>query len=295
MKKTPSTSVKAVSGLMLLLAPWGFVSAATTINPANPYAYGANFGWINARGDVANGAVIGEYVCSGYIYAANVGWIHLGGGVPANGIQYENNSGTDYGVNRDGLGNLRGYAYGANIGWLNFENTGGAKVDLLTGKLSGHAWSANCGWISLSNAVAHVQTDTIAPGADTDGDGMADAWELTYTNSLGAFTAVTDSDGDGAADAKEYLGDTSPLDPNDRLVITSAAFAPGGTNASLTWLSKPTRFYHLQKTLNLALPGWLDSGLGWIAPDGATTTRAFDDTNAPARFYRVQAIRPLAP
>ena len=25
--------------------------AATTINSANPYAYGANIGWLNARGD----------------------------------------------------------------------------------------------------------------------------------------------------------------------------------------------------------------------------------------------------
>jgi hypothetical protein len=271
------------------------VVAATTINPASKYAYGANVGWINAYADGANGGVIGEYVGSGHLWAANVGWIRLGSGAPANGIQYQNNSATDYGVNHDGLGNLRGYAYGANIGWINFENTGGAKVDLLTGKLSGHVWSANCGWISLSNAFAHVQTDSIAPGADSDGDGIADAWELTHTNTLAAFTAATDSDGDGVSDQKEYLADTSPLDANDLLLITSAVFAPGGTNANLTWLSKPTRHYHVEKTADLALPGWLDSGLGLIPPDGATTTRDFDDTNAPVRFYRVNAIKPLAP
>src|SRR6267143_3685374 len=87
--------------------------AATTINSANHFACGANIGWIDCRGDAANGAVIGEFVCSGYIYAANVGWIHLGTGTPANGIRYQNNSATDYGVNHDGLGNLSGYAYGA--------------------------------------------------------------------------------------------------------------------------------------------------------------------------------------
>src|SRR6266704_1396218 len=90
---------------------------ATTINSANHYAGGANLGWTDWRADTANGAVIGEYVCSGYIYAANVGWIHLGSGAPANGIRYQNNSPSDYGVNHDGLGNLSGYAYGANIGW----------------------------------------------------------------------------------------------------------------------------------------------------------------------------------
>src|SRR6476661_8052620 len=128
--------------------------AATTIDAANKYAYGANLGWVDWRGDTNNGAVIGEYVCSGYIYSANVGWINLGSGAPANQIQYQNNSAADFGVNTDPFGNLRGYAYGANIGWINFENTGAPKVDLFTGKFSGYIYSANCGWISLSNAFA---------------------------------------------------------------------------------------------------------------------------------------------
>src|ERR1041385_4588458 len=106
-------------------------SAATTINTANKYSYSANIGWIDWRGDTNNGAVIGEYVCSGYIYSANVGWINLGSGSPTNGIQYMNLGVGDFGLNQDGLGNLRGYAYGANIGWINFENVGAPKVDLL--------------------------------------------------------------------------------------------------------------------------------------------------------------------
>src|SRR5438552_3341578 len=98
------------------------VHAATTIDPVNKYAYGANIGWMDWRGDTNNGAVIGEYVCSGYLYAANVGWINLGSGAPANGIYYQNVSAGDFGVNQDGFGNLRGLAYGANIGWINFTN-----------------------------------------------------------------------------------------------------------------------------------------------------------------------------
>src|SRR5881396_1065932 len=154
--------------------------AATTINATNNFAYGANIGWLNARGDVTSGAVIGEYVCSGYIWAANVGWIALGSGSPTNGIYYQNLSANDFGVNQDGLGNLRGYAYGANIGWINFENTGAPKVDLKTGNLTGYIYSANCGWISLSNAFAYVQTDTIARGNDSNANGLPDAWEKQY-------------------------------------------------------------------------------------------------------------------
>jgi hypothetical protein len=143
------------------------VHAATTIDAANHYGYGANLGWLDWRGDNNNGAVIGEYACSGYIYAANVGWISLGNGSPTNGIAYQNLSANDFGVNRDSLGNLRGYAYGANIGWINFESTGAPKAAPTTGEFSGYAWSANCGWISVSNTFAYVQTDSIRPAVPT--------------------------------------------------------------------------------------------------------------------------------
>ena len=143
-----------------LLAQGG--GSGTTIDAVNRYAYGANLGWLDWRGDTNNGVVIATNVCSGYIYSANVGWINLGSGFPANGFHYQNNSASDFGVNLDTAGNLSGYAYGANIGWITFEQTcGQPKVNLATGNLSGYVWSANCGWISLSNAVAHVQTGAI--------------------------------------------------------------------------------------------------------------------------------------
>lgn len=278
------------------LQPSPFLEAATTISATNKHAYGANIGWLNAAGDVANGAVIGEYVCSGYIWGANVGWIHLGDGSPANSIQYQNNSATDFGVNHDGLGNLFGLAYGANIGWIIFGTNGAPRVDLKTGALSGYAYGANCGWISLSNAFAHVQTDSLQSGPDSDGDGITDAWELSYTNTLTALSNTTDTDGDGFSDLNEHLADTNPLDAGDFLRITDFFAAPGGTMADVTWLSRPTRCYFIEQRLNLntGFP-WFDSGLGLIAPDDATTTRTVTGTNAPMRFYRVEAVKPLSP
>jgi len=270
------------------------LSAATTIDPANRFAYGANIGWMDWRGDTNNGAVIGEYVCSGYLYAANVGWINLGGGAPTNGIQYRNLSANDFGVNQDGLGNLRGFAYGANIGWINFETNGAPRVDLRTGKFSGSIYSANCGWISVSNASAFVQTDTIAPGLDSDANGLPDAWELQNFGHLGV-NPNADADGDGMSNKQEYLAGTDPNNPNDKLVITLYHTTPGGTSGDATWKSVLTRYYYIQKTLGLNPPVWLDSGLGLITPDGATTFRAFTDADAPHRFFRVQAVRPLGP
>src|SRR5262252_3939467 len=51
--------------LILLSLVVGRAEAVTTINATNKFAYGANIGWIDWRGDTNAGAVIGEYVCSG--------------------------------------------------------------------------------------------------------------------------------------------------------------------------------------------------------------------------------------
>src|SRR3954451_5695745 len=85
--------------LLLLTSPLSFLHAASTINTTNHYAYGANLGWFDWRGDVTKGAVIGPLVFSGFIYSGNVGWINLGNGAPLNGTNYQNNSALDFGVN----------------------------------------------------------------------------------------------------------------------------------------------------------------------------------------------------
>lgn len=291
--KPASNFMRTFLILLLLLGSHAIGAAATTINTVNKYAYGANFGWLNWVGDTANGAVIGEYVCAGYIYSANVGWINMGNGTPANQIQYQNNSATDFGVNHDGLGNLRGYAYSANVGWINFENVGTPKVDLVTGKLSGSIWSANCGWISLSNAVAYVQTDSIRQGALAP-NGLPIAWLLQNFGTTN-ISANADPTGKGMTVGQDYVAGTDPNDISSRLKITAASFASGGTAASVTWNSVTTRFYYLQKTAKLSTNGWTDSGLGLMSPSGSSTSGSFSDTNLPLRFYRVQAVRPLMP
>lgn len=287
------------------MVAWGAsVQAASTINAVNRFAYGANLGWIDWRGDVASGAVIGAFACSGNIYAANVGWISLGDGTPANGIRYANNTAADTGVNHDGTGNLNGYAYGANIGWLTFTNRAadgsfydGPKVDLLSGRLSGFVWSANCGWISLNTAQGFVQTDTMDCGPDTDGDGIPDAWELLYAANLGVMTGVGDNDGDGVSNRDEFTADTNPFDPNSRLRVTTITKPGVPSPVTLVWSSAPTRQYRIRTTPDLGAPfPWPEVGLGLLTPDpGASTTRVLAAPADPFRFYVIEAIKPLQP
>lgn len=279
--------MKKLLALLLVAGPL-VGSEAATIDSVNRYAYGANIGWMDWYADGVNGAAISDYVCSGYIYAANVGWINLGSGSPTNSIRYQNLSGSDFGVNNDGAGNLRGYAWGANVGWINFENTGAPTVDLHSGIFSGYAWSANCGWISLSNAFAFVQTDYILPGL-LDTNGLPVAWEMSNFGHTGVDPNA-DPDHDGMSNMQEYLAGTNPNDSNDYLRITNFTRDATGYNL-MSWSSVPTRYYYIQRTTMLGDPAqpFTDTLIYW-GPGWHST--GFYDTGNP-EFYRIRAFRPL--
>lgn len=284
-----------IMGILAVIVGVSWVQADTSINSTNFCAYAANVGWINARGDVTNGAVIGQLYCTGYLWSANCGWISLGNR-PTNGWQYSNASATDWGVNHDGQGRLSGYAYGANIGWINFEQTyGQPRIDLLTGNLSGFVYGANIGWISLSNAQAFVKTDRLDAGPDSDGDGLSDAYEYRYTNNLAALSGLGhDADGDGATDLQEAGAGTDPLNSASLFAVT-AQQRLSATNR-LTWTITPTRVYRIESTVTLTNNApWSDSGLGQMLPDpGSLMTRDSVSPASTTRFYRVKAIVPLS-
>ncbi len=284
------------AGALIHLAPATPSSfGASTIHVDDRYAYGANIGWQDWRANGAHGVVFGEYVCSGYIYAADVGWIHLGDGSPADGIGYRNNARTDYGVNHLGDGRLRGMAYGANIGWVTFEEQGDPRVNLITGKLSGYVYGANVGWISLNTAHASVRTDSMAPGADADGDGIPDAWEITHfggkTNAHSS--AIASNQVDTVREA--YLAGLDPHDADSALRIIEVAH--DGKYTYVRWSSVPSRLYGLEHTDDLSgVTVWTESDAGVIAPDaGPITARELLRDGQTQEYYRVRAIRPLSP
>jgi hypothetical protein len=139
-----------------------------------------------------------------------------------------------------------------------------------------------------------VQTDTIAPGVDSDGDGITDAFEYKWFGDLTTADATSDSDGDGASDKDEYLADTDPTDPSDYLWITSITRGVyGPTYVTLLWTSRPTRCYAVQerRLLDPAAPPWADY---FVLPFPGANNIGFDQLD-PIHFYRVRAFRPLAP
>jgi hypothetical protein len=278
-------------------------NATSTINSTNAYAWGANIGWTNWRPDpdATNtiGVVIGEFICSGYIYGANVGWINVGNGSPANHIQYQNNSATDCGVNygidptQPGFGILRGFAYGANIGWINFEATGNPRIRFTDGALEGYAYSANCGWINLGDMTEHnLKTDHVAMGVDSDGDGIADAYEFLYFGNLTTANATSDFDHDGTSDLQEYRDGTNPTLKGDALSVT--AFSKSPTPFALTFRSNTGRLYIIDRNPDL-IQVWSPDPTWGVAfsPDAGTMTTKTVTPSGTKYFYRVQSVRPL--
>lgn len=325
-----------ITGLLaaLTLAYVAVARGGSTIDTTNQYAWGANIGWTNWRPDFDNtnseGVVVSEFICSGYVYAANVGWINMGNGTPADGIQYKNDSATDFGVNvlmydkefqstyrsahhlpvesgQPGVALLRGYAYGANIGWINFEPQGNPRVSLFTGALSGYAYSANCGWINLntldsgpSPTLHYVQTDHILKGSDTNngGNGIADAWERLYFGGLLAPGQENSSpNGNGMTVAQDYNDGVDPHAENSNLRVTTYSTNSNGTNSSLTFTSTTARLYQVESNPDLAVPNnWSpDPTFGTpFAPDsGFVTTKNLTAASAVKRYYRVKTMRPL--
>jgi hypothetical protein len=277
-------------------------SAPSTIDTTAAYAYSANAGWINLRGDGTNGVRVGETFLSGKAYGANFGWIDCGSGSPANGFSYANTSGADFGVNRSDTGLLSGYAYGANVGWINFgwstnpidPNT--PAIDPITGDFSGFAYAANLGWINLGTG--YLKTSSV-DRTDSDGDGIPDAWERQHFGNLTKAGIATDADSDGQSDAAEYIADTDPSSAASFLKIVSHTYAGGMTTVAIKFTSQPTRLYRIQESTNLTTWTTIATAVGgqslnpFEADVGTETTKTVAFTGSARHFFRVVAVLPL--
>ena len=130
------------------------------IDTSNKYAWSENAGWLNFRPTNAGVTAHGTYLF-GYAWAENIGWIKLGSGAGP----YDNNSSTNWGVNRDsGTGALSGYAWSEIAGWVNFNSTNSQVIiNTATGSFDGYAWSENVGWVHFKYDDPAYNVAVIAP------------------------------------------------------------------------------------------------------------------------------------
>ncbi len=266
----------------------------TTISTSNKWAWSVSTSWINCRPSTTNGAIIGQFICSGYFYSTTTGWIHLNNGnAPTNGFQYTN-LGNDWGVNHLGDGRLRGLAWAESTGWVNFEDSGNPTVDLETGRIHGSAWGESIGWIVFDSTSAYLKTVTMPSGSDTDSDAIPDMWELEMTGQTNLLKSGTnDWDNDGLTDYEEYIAGTDPTDKDSQLKLTGLSI--NGTNLSITWSSELSRLYRIEENEDLTdADGWQECGIGTLCPTSAATTQALDVGSHTQLFCRIKALVPFS-
>lgn len=101
------------------------------------------------------------------------------------------------------------------------------------------------------------------PAADSDLDGVLDAWELEVFGDLGTADASSDYDGDGVKDFVEFIAGTSPQDPLDVLRIRLVPDAAQPDVVRVAWSAVPGKRYALEWSEDLRvwhrIPGTYDA------------------------------------
>lgn len=124
--------------------------------------------------------------------------------------------------------------------------------------------------------------------ADSDNDGMADAFEVSFFGGLGR-NGFGDFDNDGLNDLAEFFAGTVPTNGTSLLRMESVL-----TNTvvltTVSWQSVSGKTYRVQYKNSLADPGWNDLP-GDVTASSATATKT-DTTKAgqPQRYYRAQVL-----
>ncbi len=117
--------------------------------------------------------------------------------------------------------------------------------------------------------------------SDSDHDGLPDAWEMQYFNTL-AYGANDDPDHDGLSNYQEFFAGTNPNDANSVLRVTDIQLASGQVN--LTWNSVAGKTYTIYSASKVNGP-YSPMLVVPSAGDGVTSTNLPGSTFN--QFYRV--------
>jgi hypothetical protein len=126
--------------------------------------------------------------------------------------------------------------------------------------------------------------------ADTDTDGLPDAWETTYPN---ATNSTADTDQDGLTNLQEYRAGTNPQDAQSYLRVESIALAGESNRVSLRFVAAANKNYTVESCPAVDAGAWTR-----LADVVATSSNrvvevidtAASNTNA-QRYYRLATPR----
>ncbi len=119
--------------------------------------------------------------------------------------------------------------------------------------------------------------------ADTDGDGLPDAWEIAMFGDLTTSDGTGDQDNDGMTDYEEWLAGMDPT--NDESSLSHGEFTATTNSVTIAWASASNRTYKIDHTTNL-LDGFTATLATGIEGTPETNTWTHSTTNR-VNFYRV--------
>ena len=169
-------------------------------------------------------------------------------------------------------------------------DSAGADSRIVLGDRTGGSFGNNYS-VDIAS-ICYDQSDGYLPlGADVDGDGMSDAFEIEYFGNLTAALPGEDGDGDRNRNLEEYLADTDPTDPVS-FISTRAIVEAAGRAQVVLKESSVRRNYELYQSddLGIADPWMLIDGP--MLGNGGDLTLTGEALTGPRSFYRVSVSLP---
>jgi len=148
-----------------------------------------------------------------------------------------------------------------------------------------HAGNYSVVITNVAGSITSLVATLTVSAADTDGDGMPDAWEMAHGLNPNANDAAFDADGDHMTNLAEFIAGTEPQDAQSYLKVDEITASTGA--CLLRFNAVSNRTYSVLYRDTLVSGAWLK--LADVPTHATNRVETVGDTNVigGARFYRL--------